>query len=431
MRWLYTLIIVFSLPFICLRLLWKSRKNVAYRHHWKERFGFINLKLEACLWCHNVSVGESVAMQSMILALHQQFPNLPILITTTTPTGRKQLQRQYTDLIQEGKLFVRYLPYDVSGFFKKLIRQTHPKLLLIMETELWPNLLHICRRQNIPTILVNARLSEKSYCGYQKIKYLSYPMLQNITQILAQSQSDAQRFIRLTYPRKKLQVVGNLKYAQTIDSSIVERGDVWRSQYFSKKRWIITAASTHKAEEQVLLDALRGLHIQYASEDILLVIVPRHYERFLEVERLIKQQKFTYQKRSTFGLKSIEVEKNVEILLGDSMGELLAYYQMADLCFVGGSLIPRGGHNILEPAKLGKPVLSGPYLFNFNALKQDMLACKALQIVQNASSLMEIISDLMEDSNLYEQASQTALAASLVYQDILEKQLKYITPYLR
>lgn len=380
MRFIYTTVFYCSIPFILLRLFWRSFKAPAYRQRWLERFGF-GKQLTDCqiIWIHAVSVGEVQAAIPLIQALQNQYSHHSILVTTMTPTGSQRVKAVFGE-----QIFHTYLPYDLPDAIARFLRRIRPKLLILMETELWPNLLYACQQRKIPILLANARLSERSALGYQRIRRLIDPALCCINHIAAQTQADADRFVALGYPKNKITVIGSIKFDMSLPIDIVEQGHSLR-QNWGKERIVWIAASMHEGEEEIILSCLHSLKQQIPT--ILLVLVPRHPERFNRVAQLCQQFDFKTVRRST----GQHYDATIDVYLGDTMGELLLLYAASDVAYVGGSLVPIGGHNLLEPAVLGLPVIIGPYTFDFTLISEKLLAMNAARRVHHQDELKEAV----------------------------------------
>lgn len=382
MRYLYSFLFYLALPFVFARVFWRSRRLPAYRARLKERLGYYPFKLDRCLWVHAVSVGETIAALPMIKALQARYPHLPMLVTTMTPTGAARVQLALGDSAKHA-----YLPYDLPDAVARFIRTMNPVACIIMETELWPNMIAACDKRNIPVCLVNARLSEKSARGYQRVGMLTREMLQKLTLIAANGQPDAERFIQLGMPQDKIIVTGNVKFDLMISQQLLDDAVSLR-QALGGDRFIWIAASTHEGEEEMILAAHKQLRAK--NPDALLILVPRHPDRFDAVAKLCEQQ-FTTQRRS----QSSSVSKETAVYLGDTMGELLLMYAVADVAFVAGSLVPRGGHNMLEPAALNKPIITGPHIFNFAEIGELFYSANAMLKVSDANELAKQLLYLM------------------------------------
>ncbi|MBS1247699.1 MAG: Three-deoxy-D-manno-octulosonic-acid transferase domain protein [Proteobacteria bacterium] len=394
LRRLYTGLLYLLLPLALLRLYWRGRQDAGHRRRWRERLGIIPpLPESSCLWVHAVSVGETRAALPLIRALLNRYPDLPLLVTTTTLTGSRQVCEALGDRVHHV-----YAPYDLPGAAARFLRQTRPRLALIMETELWPNLLRQCAVAGIPTLIANARLSERSARGYARIRWLTASMLRDITLIAAQAEADAERFRALGAPR--VEVTGNLKYDLTLPDDLLERGRQFRQDVLGAHRAVWIAASTHAGEDEQVLEAFARLRARWP--ELLLLLVPRHPERFDGVAALCQQRGFSVVRRSEQRICTPEAA----VFLGDSMGELLLFYAATDLAFVGGSLVPTGGHNVLEPALLGLPVLFGPHMFNFTEAGERLLEAKAAWQVTDAAELAAMVDRLLTDPALRQNAGQ-------------------------
>ena len=394
LRRLYTGLLYLLLPLALLRLYWRGRQDAGHRRRWRERLGIIPpLPESSCLWVHAVSVGETRAALPLIRALLNRYPDLPLLVTTTTLTGSRQVREALGERVHHV-----YAPYDLPGAVARFLRQTRPRLALIMETELWPNLLRQCAVAGIPTLIANARLSERSARGYARIRWLTASMLRDITLIAAQAEADAERFRALGAPR--VEVTGNLKYDLTLPDDLLERGRQFRQDVLGAHRAVWIAASTHAGEDEQVLEAFARLRARWP--ELLLLLVPRHPERFDGVAALYQQRGFSVVRRSEQRICTPEAA----VFLGDSMGELLLFYAATDLAFVGGSLVPTGGHNVLEPALLGLPVLFGPHMFNFTEAGERLLEAKAAWQVTDAAELAAMVDRLLTDPALRQNAGQ-------------------------
>ena len=393
-----------------LRLLFRSQYQPAYRQNIRERFGYGPVKFEKCLWVHTVSMGEAIAASPLIRALITHYPTLPIVVTTMTPTGRARVKTMLGDTVT-----TLYLPYDLPCFIKKFIDAIHPIAGIIMETELWPNLLNTCQNTAIPVCLINARLSEKSMRGYQRIQPLTRNMLQQIDQIAAGSKADAKRLIALGANKERIIVTGNIKFDLQINDATITQGERLR-QPLGNETFVWIAASTHSGEDEIILAAHKKLLALHSKS--CLILVPRHPDRFESVFALCEKE-FTTTRRS----KNIPITANTQVLLGDTMGELLSMYMAADVAFVGGSLIPHGGHNFIEPAALSKPILTGPHIFNFADVGQRLAAQHALLFVKDAETLFATLQQLQTHPDEQKQMGARALAVANENRGALEKQL--------
>jgi len=384
-RFSYTLLYSLLLPVVFARLLWRARKAPLYRKRWGERLGFFKAPLQTNgLWLHSVSVGETIAAAPLIKQIQQAYPDLPITITTMTPTGSERVKALFGDSV-----FHVYVPYDTPAAVRRFLKKVRPRLALIMETELWPNLIDQCSRQQIPVLIANARLSARSARGYGRFPKLTRPMLQQISCIAAQAEADGQRFVELGLQAEKLQVTGSVKFDIQVPPELLVAAPQLRTQWGDERPvWI--AASTHLGEDEPLLKTFKML-LQHSAQ-VLLVLVPRHPERFADVAQLCRDQGFDIAVRS----QQQPVTSATQILLADTMGELMLLYAAADIAFVGGSLVATGGHNFLEPAALGVPVIAGPHVFNFTDISRLLIAAGGMCQIDTAEQLAEQLKCLIE-----------------------------------
>jgi 3-deoxy-D-manno-octulosonic-acid transferase len=413
-RTLYTLLFHLGLPLVALRLFLRSRKAPAYGQRIGERFA-LNLPAMAkgSIWVHAVSVGESIAAAPMIRALLQAYPQLPVTITCMTPTGSERVRAMFAD---EPRIQHCYLPYDLPWAAGRFLDHVQPTLAVIMETELWPNHIHQCAKRGIPVALANARLSERSARGYARFAGLTRPMLAEMSLIAVQTETEAQRFRQLGARSECVQVTGSIKFDLSIDEQLLPRARALREQWQAGQRPVWIAASTHEGEDEIILAAHRQLREHHA--DALLILVPRHPERFNSVFELCRGQ-FPTVRRSS----GEPVAADTAVLLGDTMGELLFLYALADIAFVGGSLVPNGGHNLLEPAALSLPVLSGPHLFNFLEIAAMLREAGALQEVDDAQGLAAEVRRLVELPRDAQRMGAAGLAVMKANQGALQRLL--------
>ena len=405
-RTLYTLLFHLGLPLVALRLFLRGRKAPAYRQRIAERFalGLAPMR-QGGLWVHAVSVGESIAAAPMVRALLKAYPDLPITITCMTPTGSERIRVLFAD---EPRIQHCYLPYDLPWAAGRFLDHAQPRLGIIMETELWPNHVHQCAKRGIPVALANARLSERSARGYARFARLTRPMLAEMSLIAVQTETEAERFRSLGARAECVQVTGSIKFDLKIDEQLPARALELRTQWNATQRPVWIAASTHEGEDQVILDAHRQLLEVHG--DALLILVPRHPERFNAVHELCSGQ-FTTVRRSQGTL----VGAHTQVLMGDTMGELLFLYALADIAFVGGSLVANGGHNPLEPAALSLPVIMGPHVFNFLEISAMLREAGALQQVDDAQALATAVRRLVElpqDARRMGAAGKTVMVAN-------------------
>ena len=376
MRRLYSLLFYFVIPFVILRLWWRSLKNPAYRQRWLERFGIYSQTYsQNVIWFHAVSVGECEALFPLIFLIQNRLPQRAILISTTTPTGSARVKTVLGESVQHV-----YLPYDLPNVIARFLKTFKPKIAVIVETEIWANLYHACAAQQIPLYLINARLSEKSVRGYQKIPSLVIPALNAITKIATQTENDKNRFISIGANPNVVQNLGNIKFDVTVSDAILSEGHALKNILFAA-RFILLAASTHDGEEALLLACYAKLKLKIP--ELLLAIAPRHPERFATVKTLAKNAGFNLITRTSQKF----CDNKTDIFLIDTLGELKLFYAAADIAFVGGSFVPIGGHNVLEAAAVGVPVLFGLEMRNFAQIAEKMLVEQAAIQCENITEL--------------------------------------------
>jgi 3-deoxy-D-manno-octulosonic-acid transferase len=385
-RYLYSALIYLLRPIALAVVLWRGLRNRRYWVGLGERFGFgPALGSKPTIWVHAVSLGEVTAAAPLIRALRARYPQMPVVLTTATPTGRERAQALFG-----GSSVVRYVPYDTPGSMRRFVARVQPRLVIIMETELWPNLFNECRRRRIPVVLASARLSLQSVARYRRFGGLFRSVLSDNTQVAAQSAEDAERFITIGADRNRTHVIGNLKFDISIDAAAVEHGRELRAAYWGARPvWI--AGSTHAGEEEPVLTAHADL--QRDLPGALLLLVPRHPERFQAVADLLTRRGLPFERRSS----AAAARPDTQVLLGDTVGELAALYASVDVAFVGGSLVPVGGHNLLEPAALGVPVITGPYQSNGKEIAQLLLQAGAALEVADGAELSAVLKQLFAD----------------------------------
>lgn len=422
-RTLYTLMFHLGLPLVALRLWLRARKAPAYRQRIGERFAVgLPAMRRGGIWVHAVSVGESIAAAPMIRALLERYPDAPITVTCMTPTGSERIRAMFA---QEPRIQHCYLPYDLPWAAGRFLDHVQPRLGIIMETELWPNHIAQCARRGIPVMLANARLSERSARGYGRFARLTRPMLAQMSGFAVQTEVEARRFIDLGARPECVTVTGSIKFDLSIDPQLLESAARLREQWQTTGRPVWIAASTHAGEDESVLAAHR--QVLASHPDALLILVPRHPERFGSVHDLCQQQGFATVRRST----GQDVNPATSVLLGDTMGELLFLYALADVAFVGGSLVPNGGHNLLEPAALAKPVLSGPHLFNFLEIAGMLRSAGALEEVNDATALAAAVQRLFDQPQLAESMASAGLNVMKANQGALQRLLDLITGLAR
>lgn len=432
-RLLYTALYYSLVPLLFLRLLLKHRKSRAYKAvrqplRLAERLGFFSKPDNGNfdpIWIHTVSVGEFMATVPLIDQLMQEAPQYPLVITCTTTTGSAQIVKTLADEIAQGKVFHVYLPYDLPGSMKRFMKKIHPRLGIVMETEIWPNLLAVTHQLDIPVWLLNARMSERSAKGYARFKHLARSTLNKFTGIAAQDALDAGRLKELGADSKTLHITGSIKFDLNIDPATLETGKLFRQQLHWQDKKVLIAASTHKDEDELLLAVFQKLKVHHPH--LAMIVVPRHPERFQSVYELLRDSSQTVLKRSQINtIKPMPID----ILLGDSMGEMMQYFACADMVFMGGTLVPHGGHNILEPAALGLPIVYGPHMFNFNAINELFLQYQAALQVTDSAALEQALSELIRDETTSK--IMGARARQLIQQNsgALNKMMALLKPYL-
>jgi 3-deoxy-D-manno-octulosonic-acid transferase len=400
---LYSLLTWLVLPASLLRLWWRGRAAPAYRQRWRERLGWYDGSVseahKPCVVFHAVSVGEVHAAQPLIEAFMSQHPEIKVLLTTSTPTGSERVKALFGHRVVHV-----YLPWDLRSAMVRFVARYQPRLLVLLETELWPNLLRACREQGCAVVLANARLSEKSAHGYACFSALSRQMLQSLALVAAQAEADGQRFLALGLPPDRLVINGSLKFDVSIAVDQVARAHALRQQWGVRPTWI--AASTREGEDAKVLAAAQLVLKQVPQA--LLVLVPRHPERFATAGAQASACGLSVQYFS----KGEPLMPTTQVLVGDTMGDMVLYYALADAAFVGGSLVPTGCQNIIEPAALGLPVLTGPSLFNFQRVSELLLESGGLQVVADEKKLATALCLLLQDEP--ERSRRGALARAEV-----------------
>ena len=384
---LYTLLLRFALPLVVLRLLWRSLASPQYRQRIGERLTRGKPAPRADIWLHAVSVGEVQAAEPLIRKLLARNPAPRLLVTTTTPTGAARLRDLFGDQVAH-----RYTPYDLPGILSRFLDQVSPRLLLVMETEIWPNTLALCERRGIPVVLANARLSARSAKGYGRLAKLTRATLRRFSLIAAQADADAQRFLDLGADSARVRVTGSIKFDLTGPADLPERAARIR-QMLGVGRPVWVAASTRDGEEELVLEAHR--RIRERMPGALLVLVPRHPERFERVAALVEREGLRLARRS----RDADCAPDTTVYLGDTMGELPILLAAADTAFIGGSLVPTGGHNLLEAAASAVPVAVGPHTFNFAAITELLIAQGGAVRVADPRELAAVMSDWLGDAD--------------------------------
>lgn len=394
----YTWLLLLLLPFVFARLCLRGFRNRGYWHRWRERMGFVPRTTSPTLWLHAVSVGEVRAAHALVTELRTRYPHTRLWITTTTPTGSAQVRQLFGDTVSHS-----YLPYDLPSATQRFLRRVNPVAGIVMETEWWPNLFAACAQQAIPLTIANLRLSPRSFARYQKFPTLTGATLACVRAFGVHAAADAERLAALGAPAALIEVTGSIKYDLTVPPAAIVAAQALRAQWGTRPVWI--AASTHADEEARALDA--HARLVRTLPDALLILVPRHPERFDTVARLARAN-FTVARRSAGDI----VSANTAVYLGDTMGELLVLFAASDVAFVGGSLVPVGGHNILEPAALGVPAIYGPHMFNFADIAATARACGAAIQIADAPALAPAVERLLMQGH-YRQAAATAARAMM------------------
>ncbi len=403
-------------PLAVVRLAWRARREPSYLRHLSERFGYAKGQPlsthKPLIWLHAVSVGETYAAKPLVDALMAAQPHAQLLLTHTTPGGRAT-----SDALFGGRVLRCYLPYDLLPAVRRFLKHYQPALGIVMETEVWPTLLSECQRAGVPIVLANARMSERSYQRYLrtfKFGRLMRDAFAAFSEVLAQTAADATRL--RTLGARHVTVVGNLKFDISVPSALLERGQAWRSAFGKRPVWV--AASTRAGEEELVLEAFK----RSGCNDALLILVPRHSARFDEIAAQLERTGWRFMRRSSWrgasansdqpqstnltqvnaihanDLDGVQLAPEVQVLLGDSMGELGAYYAAADLAFIGGSLLPFGGHNLIEACMVGVPVLIGPHTFNFTQATADAISAGAALRVADSAALAQALCRLLDDA---------------------------------
>jgi 3-deoxy-D-manno-octulosonic-acid transferase len=421
-RIIYSVIFYLTLPVILIRLLLRSLKAPAYRKRISERFalqpipqGFDKNKLT--LWIHAVSVGETAASAPLVAQLQRLYPEAQIVMTTMTPTGSERVRMLYG----ESVIHV-YIPYDLPGACNRFLDKYRPSLLILMETELWPNLVHSCHHRGVKLLLANGRLSEKSAAGYGRFATFTRSLLEKIDKIAAQAAPDAQRFIDLGAKPEQVEVTGSLKFLIDVNE---KESQAYFSAIRKTARPVLVAASTREGEEEKVLAAFKACLAKIPS--LLLVLIPRHPERFAKANRLSENEGLATVKRSDGGV----AEPNIQVVIGDSMGEMLDYYSIATIAFVGGSLVDTGCQNVLEPAALGIPILVGPSQYNFATICKQLEQAGALRTVQDELELAESLTALIADEQARQEMGERGQQLVRENQNALPALMKLVVPLIQ
>jgi 3-deoxy-D-manno-octulosonic-acid transferase len=419
MYYLYNVLVYLAAPFAILVQLWRGLRDKSYRERLDERFGLGKAIPGETIWIHAVSVGEVQAAQSLIAQLRKRHPRYGILLTTVTPTGAARARLLFGD-----RVHLRYVPLDLPGSVKRFFDRVQPKLAMILETELWPNLYRECGRRGVPLVLASARISPRSVSKYRRLVSLFRKTLSHGIVIAAQSESDAERFQSIGATTGRTHVTGNIKFDFQPPEGIEAQGRLWRERH-APGRPIWVAGSTHEGEEAIVLDAHRKVVERFPNA--LLVLVPRHPQRFEGVRDLLVKRHERAANRSS----GAPISASTNVLLGDTMGELMTFYAAADVAFVAGSLVPIGGHNLLEPASVGRPVLTGPNNFNGEEIAKLLVDAGAAVVVTNTGELAHAVKGLLDDANLRSVMGAAGRAVLDANRGALDRLLALVDPLLK
>ncbi|HEU4516973.1 MAG TPA: lipid IV(A) 3-deoxy-D-manno-octulosonic acid transferase [Steroidobacteraceae bacterium] len=418
MYYLYNILVYLAAPFAVLVQVWRGLRDPSYRDGLDERFGFGPAIPGENIWIHAVSVGEVQAAQSLIARLQKRHPRYGILVTTVTPTGAARARLLFGD-----RVHLRYVPLDLPGSVRRFFDRVQPKLAMILETELWPNLYGECGRRGVPLVLASARISPRSVGKYRRLVSLFRKTLSHGIVIAAQSEPDAERFHSIGAAPERTHVTGNIKFDFQPPDGIEAQGRRWREKH-APGRPIWVAGSTHEGEEGIVLDAHRRVLERFP--DALLVLVPRHPQRFESVRDLLAKR---HERAANLSTKAA-ISPSTSVLLGDTMGELMTFYAAADVAFVAGSLAPIGGHNLLEPASVGRPVLTGPHNFNSEEIAQLLMDAGAAFVVADTEQLAHAVKGLLDDANLRSVMGAAGRSVLDANRGALDRLLRLVDPLL-
>ncbi|MFK8019648.1 MAG: lipid IV(A) 3-deoxy-D-manno-octulosonic acid transferase [Pseudomonadales bacterium] len=428
MLFFYNVILYLLTPFLVIGLFVRSFRQANYRRRIPERFGLLPTAVgSGYIWLHSVSMGETLAAAPLVRALQARYPKQRLLITTMTPTGSEQVRRSFGSTVDHV-----YAPYDLPGCVHRFLERTKPSIAIIMETELWPNTLKQCHKTATPTVLINARLSASSAKGYARVSSITRNMMQQLDAVAVQSEADGERFVQLGLAPNKLTVTGSIKFDYAIDPQARQQLAQIHAQIHAPAHgsaddvrpadlfvWI--AASTHQGEDEIMLDAQNAL--LRAGLNTLLILVPRHPERFDDVYRLCQQSGLTVARRSA----DTQLPQGTQVLLGDTMGELATLFGACKLAFIGGSLIERGGHNPIEPAAWGVPVLAGPHMFNFLDIGRQLKTGGGMMTVHNANDIAAHVQASINDPIKYDAAGASNRTVVATNRGAVARQLAVIS----
>ena len=438
MRFLYVLIAYLLAPLVCGVMLWRGFRDRSYWDNFSERFGYgAQTPGQGAIWVHAVSVGEVQAAASLVRALRERYPDIPLVVTTVTPTGAQRARELFRDDVR-----VRYVPYDLPGSVRRFFDRVRPRVAIILETELWPTLYHECGKRRVPLVLASARISPRSVGRYRRLAVLFRETLSHGIVIAAQSDGDAERFRSIGANPAKTHVTGNIKFDFALPPDIAERGAALRARY-AGARPVWVAGSTHEGEEDAVLDAQARLRA--AGHDALLVLVPRHPNRFAEVADRLQSRGVAFMRRTADqglpggpstaangrrGNGGAPGGRDGDVLLVDTLGELQAFYAAADVAFVAGSLAPIGGHNLLEPLSVGVPALTGPHVFNAEDIAQLLIDQQVVTRVQDAGELGATVAALLHDAPRRRRLADDGLAVLAANRGALARLLALLAPVI-
>jgi 3-deoxy-D-manno-octulosonic-acid transferase len=423
MRLLYSLAWSLALPFVILRLWLRGKQEPGYRQHISERLGWYPvITKQKRIWVHAVSAGETRAAEPIIRALLKAYPEHHILLTHMTPIGRSTGASLFANVAD--RLSQAFVPYDINWMIRRFIHHFEPAICILIETEVWPNLIAQCRAAKIPVSLVNARLSERSLRKAQRLSALMLPAAKAINYVAAQSHPDAERLQTLGVDI--ICITGNMKFDVTPPPLMAERGAKLR-RYFGD-RPVFICASTREGEEPLIVEAFQKLHLPRG----LLIITPRHPQRFDQVAALLEQHQLRFVRRSSLNIEhdTLTIPADTQILLGDSMGEMYMYYAACDVAFVGGSLVPLGGHNLIEAFAMSKPVVIGPHTFNFSEITEQAIAANCAIRASDAEDVLQLAQKLIDDASTRLSMGEQAHAFFLQHQGATERTMRAIAPLM-
>ncbi|MHC4265091.1 MAG: 3-deoxy-D-manno-octulosonic acid transferase [Planctomycetota bacterium] len=411
----------------CPKLIYRSIKQNRYRNGWGQRFGKIsrNYPEKKCIWIHAVSVGEVNAVKTIIEKLEEQFGNYEIVISTTTDTGYARANTVYGD-----RFYVFYFPLDFSCIMRKAFRRIQPSVCLLMELEVWPNLVDIAKSLNIPVIVVNGRISERSFGRYKKVRPFVKRIFEKMTLVLSQTEEYAQRFREIGAPVEKIIVTGTLKYDTAQITDRVKGAYELATQLGIDDERLWVAGGTGNDEEQIIIEVFKQLKEIDAFADLRLVVVPRKPERFDEVAQLTEQAGFSFVRYSSFKNKDTKCIKKTDVILGDTMGDLRKFYSVATIIFVGRSLVPMGGSDMMEAAALGKCTMFGPHAFNFKQTVDVLLEGEGAILVTDKDELLEQMRECLNDSYLSHKIAENGREVIRRNQGATEKAVNAIAKFL-